>query len=644
MKEIVKKYIKGGGLILLTIISVLLIGFGVNYWSNYFDNSYMYFIRIDGNGELHSFCSIGSGTQEDPYVIENLIAPQGTWYGIAITNTDKFLIIRNCTISYQKEFGIYLWGCDNIFIENNSLVGNIYGIYYSNCNKIVISTNSFIECYDGVLQWESNYCTLSKNIIHNCEVGVYASSRGNSDFNNYVNNDCTNNTVGLSIGGSHNNLLNNTCSYNDKGITITGGLNNTVSYNLCRYNRESGIELLGGNQIISNNQMVGCGFRTYAIDTPIDMTNKVNGKSVHHYNNKDGLNLTGIVDVGQIILVNCNYCKISSLNLSNASIGIYLEESSHNLIINNTCSNEWIGIICSGGYPSSENNTISNNTCSFNRYCGITLGNRADNNYIHNNSLNNNYEGISISNSFSNIVTENQFINCGISVSISYVNNPPSNSVIDTSNKINGKSLRYYEFMNGLVISGLTDVGQLYLKDCTNFKIEDLNIANTSCAVLLKNSSYNIIKRVNCSENRIGLYLSTSYYNTISDCILSNNSEYGIYYYMANNNNFTRNIVSLNEIHGVYGVSAEKNIFWNNLFLCNIKSNFNSTPGALDNLWDNGSVGNYWSDYTSRYPFAQINLDGISWDTPYVIYDFRDEDREDIMDHYPMVNPVIQNG
>ena len=37
--------------------------------------------------------------------------------------------------------------------------------------------------------------------------------------------------------------------------------------------------------------------------------------------------------------------------------------------------------------------------------------------------------------------------------------------------------------------------------------------------------------------------------------------------------------------------------------------------------WDNGSIGNYWSDYLSRYPNAtEIDHSGIG-DTPYAIID-----------------------
>jgi hypothetical protein len=50
------------------------------------------------------------------------------------------------------------------------------------------------------------------------------------------------------------------------------------------------------------------------------------------------------------------------------------------------------------------------------------------------------------------------------------------------------------------------------------------------------------------------------------------------------------------------------------------------------NFWDNGSVGNYWSDYLTRYPNAsEIGSSGIG-DTPYVI-------GANNTDNYPLMAP-----
>ena len=53
-------------------------------------------------------------------------------------------------------------------------------------------------------------------------------------------------------------------------------------------------------------------------------------------------------------------------------------------------------------------------------------------------------------------------------------------------------------------------------------------------------------------------------------------------------------------------------------------------PHSLySNAWDNGSQGNYWSNYTG----TDNNGDGIG-DTPYLVY-------ENNQDNYPLMNPII---
>ena len=54
-------------------------------------------------------------------------------------------------------------------------------------------------------------------------------------------------------------------------------------------------------------------------------------------------------------------------------------------------------------------------------------------------------------------------------------------------------------------------------------------------------------------------------------------------------------------------------------------------------VWDNGTVGNYWSNYTQRYPNAhQVSNSGI-WDTSYII-------NEKNTDHHPLVAPVSSDA
>jgi nitrous oxidase accessory protein NosD len=55
--------------------------------------------------------------------------------------------------------------------------------------------------------------------------------------------------------------------------------------------------------------------------------------------------------------------------------------------------------------------------------------------------------------------------------------------------------------------------------------------------------------------------------------------------------------------------------------------------GVGSNFWDNGTVGNYWSNYTQKYPnVREVGSSGIG-DIPYVI-------GTNNTDFHPLITPV----
>ena len=62
-----------------------------------------------------------------------------------------------------------------------------------------------------------------------------------------------------------------------------------------------------------------------------------------------------------------------------------------------------------------------------------------------------------------------------------------------------------------------------------------------------------------------------------------------------------------------------------------------------NNYWDNGSIGNYWGDYLTKYPNAsEIGNSGIG-NTPYVVSPSHSEfDPIAYIDHYPLVQPFSE--
>lgn len=130
-------------------------------------------IVIDGNDDFTSENGVtgGSGTEEDPFIIEDwvIVGNGSTSYGIWINNTDAYFVIRNCALSYfDGEFhsGIRLSNVVNGRIENCETFENYDGIYVVYSSYIDIVNCS---CYD-------NYGWMANGIEARCSHHINISS------------------------------------------------------------------------------------------------------------------------------------------------------------------------------------------------------------------------------------------------------------------------------------------------------------------------------------------------------------------------------------------------------------------------------------------------------------------------------------
>ncbi len=113
----------------------------------------------------YGWCS-GSGTWNDPYIIENVtFDAQITDSALEIINSNVFFIIRNSTfrISGGDEWpgydaGLKLTNTNNGFISNNTMeYNNAYHLYMKYCDNNTITENNFYWSGDaGLLIANSN--------------------------------------------------------------------------------------------------------------------------------------------------------------------------------------------------------------------------------------------------------------------------------------------------------------------------------------------------------------------------------------------------------------------------------------------------------------------------------------------------------
>jgi len=197
-------------------------------------------IMIDGNSALDIFPNkTGSGNAGDPYVIEDLeINMDGSGSGIVIKNTDRYLIIRNCTIENsgtlvnETDAGIKLDNTGNILISDNHLANILFGIYLrSSLNNTIFANTIFNSSADGIRLQNSFDIDITYNNISNCSgSGIFLLF---SDENSVSYNNITGNQYGIRVGQSGNNeIFMNSVSYSDtECIFVESGADNDIHDN-----------------------------------------------------------------------------------------------------------------------------------------------------------------------------------------------------------------------------------------------------------------------------------------------------------------------------------------------------------------------------------------------------------------------------
>jgi len=156
----------------------------------------------------------------------------------------------------------------------------------------------------------------------------------------------------------------------------------------------------------------------------------------------------------------------------------------------------------------------------------------------------------------------------------------------------------------------------IYLYSSSQNVLTANKASNNTYGIYVWGSSGNILSSNTASLNNYGTLLEYAGSNILTNNTVSNN-EYGIYLYSSSQNVLTANKASNNQdgIH-IRGDSRNNMIFHNNFI------NNTEPPSSinLENSWDNGAEGNYWSNYHG----TDTNLDGIG-DTPYYV----DQNRKD---------------
>jgi len=200
----------------------------------------------------------GSGTENDPYVIENWVINASGANGIQIWNTTAYFIIRNCLVENGGVFydGIRLYIVVNGKIENCTCDNNYVGILLNNSDNNIVSSAATSNNEYGIYVYYSSGNIISVSISTNDIYGIQLDSY--SDSNTVTGCDILDSgSYGVELGRSSNGKITNcTISNASFGIVIRYSNNNTIGSCTISNNRQWGIHLSessDNNRIYHNN-------------------------------------------------------------------------------------------------------------------------------------------------------------------------------------------------------------------------------------------------------------------------------------------------------------------------------------------------------------------------------------------------------
>ncbi|MBN1214089.1 MAG: right-handed parallel beta-helix repeat-containing protein [Candidatus Lokiarchaeota archaeon] len=522
----------------------------------------------------------GSGTWNDPYVIENItINGLGNFVPIHITDSDKYFIIRNCTLNNSP-----------FFSERDQYVG---GILLENVSRAIIENNTcFQNGNDGIILKYSRNCTIKQNIVNQNINGITL----------YYSNNCT--------------IIENTVDCNtDNGIELYYSNNSIIVENTIESNWYSQIALSWSNNIdviknkINNIVEIGMGIRGNTQDAFIFKNNISNGNhgiEIGGYNNLIKNNfiynctLNGITTRDYEIMpeiatesMNNTIIDNNCINISNN--GISIDDSVINTFVRN---NSVINSNSNGIIDRGDNSTLFNNKLLFSKK-GIFKHSSADNGNYSNNIIKGCEVGIYFTgNGESHIIKNNELIMCGIFFDQEDSLWNLTSYEIDTSNKVNDNSIYFFANSKNLNTVNFTTYGspgQIILINCEDSIISNFNIKNSSYNIVLLYSNNITLSNNNAINNTLSSFFLFFVINSniINNNISSNNGN-GLIVDSCFNLSFEHNLFQNNLVGGIYLTKSTRMRIENNTFSNNMKYGINFDGLCTDNdIIDNTITGVY---------------------------------------------------
>jgi parallel beta-helix repeat protein len=320
---------------------------------------------------------------------------------------------------------------------------------------------------------------------------------------------------------------------------------------------------------------------------------------------------------------------------------LYTIEIQHNNIVLDGAGHTIQGNGTWLGYETGNNGIIIANRNNINvtrlnieqYYIGIRVSGSSNVNIAGNTFTKGTTMGVAMQDSTNILIEENDFTDLITDLNAPAIRLNGSNNEV-RNNKLTGSTygIRIEGSSNMISDNKIESLLPIILDKADSNTVERNNITGPASSSHFPDQNYKgnegIALFSQCSNNMIFGNNITGFINQAVRTVFS-----------CSNNTFYGNYMADNGFAVVLQEGALNNMFYGNTFTagsCNV-----SVYDAESNFWDNGTLGNYWGDYTG----ADSNGDGIG-DSPYVLNGFKwDTDVGGFVtapagqDNYPLVAP-----
>ena len=271
-----------------------------------------------------------------------------------------------------------------------------------------------------------------------------------------------------------------------------------------------------------------------------------------------------------------------------------------------------------------ENVTISNNKVTNCRY-GIYLFHSSNSRLMDNNVSMNYEDGVWLYYSRNNVLERNTITSNKYNFGVFGQSFSDFDHTIDMSNTVDAKPIRYEIGLSNKIFDSTTETDTLYLINAKNVtvrdmhlsrngnglflwnatdcKVESVTVSDNNYGIFLKESNGNAVCGNECPNNWVGIFLENSDQNSVRGNSAPSN-EKGISLYGSNDNSLEGNTVS-NNLYGIRFFASSSNKIAHTNFIENTEQI--DLVSSYNNELDDGSEGNFWSDYAG----LDANEDGI---------------------------------